>query len=507
MNDRSPRNRGPQRGPDRVRQVAYRVIRQVTAEGGYANLALNKALREARLSGRDAAFCTELVHGTLRWQGTYDAFLARSVSRPLDELDPELLDMLRLGSHQLLNMRVDSYAAVSEMVSLTRSELGQKRTGLVNAVLRKISQRSLDQWITTVAPRWEDDPLGHLAIAEAHPRWVIEAFQQALTPAKPADRAGLGEPAGSAERAVPGDRAGTEVVSGDRPDAGLGEPGAWGEQLAVGLEELLVADNEPPRVTLVARPGLSDVDELVAAGAVAARWSPYGAVLGGGGDPGRIGAVATGRAGVQDEGSQLVAIALASAKVDGDDANWLDLCAGPGGKSALLAALVKDGRLTAVEPLKHRAELVRQNLRAIPGDHKVLVGDGTKPTWPAGSFDRVLADVPCSGLGALRRRPEARWRRTPQDVEELRPLQEALLDSAITSVRPGGVVAYVTCSPHPDETRAVVDTVLAGRDDAALEDARALFPGVPDLGDGPDVQLWPHLHGTDAMYLALVRRS
>ncbi|RZT11961.1 16S rRNA (cytosine967-C5)-methyltransferase [Kribbella sp. VKM Ac-2569] len=456
MSDRNARNRAPQRRSDPVRRVAYQVIRQVTAEGGYANLALNKALRDARLGGRDAAFCTELVHGTLRWQGTYDAFLARCVSRPLPDLDPELLDVLRLGAHQLLNMRVDSYAAVDEMVTLTRSELGQKRTGLVNAVLRKISQRSLDQWISTTAPRPDEDLLGYLAIAEAHPRWVIEAFDRVLDE---------------------------------------------------GLEDLLVADNEPPRVTLVARPGLSDMDELVDAGAVPTRWSPYGAVLEGGGDPGRIGAVATGRAGVQDEGSQLVAIALASAKVDGDDASWLDLCAGPGGKSALLAALVPDGQLTAVEPLKHRAELVRQNLRAIPGNHKVLIGDGTKPTWPEGSFDRVLADVPCSGLGALRRRPEARWRRTPEDVEELRPLQEALLDSAITSVRSGGVVAYVTCSPHPDETRTVVDAVLGRRDDATLEDARALFPGVPDLGDGPDVQLWPHLHGTDAMYLALIRRS
>ena len=459
MTDRSPRNRAPQRRPDPVRRVAYQVIRQVTAEGGYANLALNKALRDQRLGGRDAAFCTELVHGTLRWQGTYDAFLARNVSRPLADLDPELLDLLRLGTHQLLRMRVDSYAAVSEMVTLTRSEIGQKRSGLVNAVLRKISQRSLDQWIASVAPRIEEDRLGYLAIAKAHPRWVIEAFVKALD---------------------------------DK-----------------GLEELLDADNEPPRVTLVARPGLSDVDELVEAGASPARWSQYAAVLQGGGDPGRIHAVATGRAGVQDEGSQLVATALATAPLDGSDTKWLDLCAGPGGKSALLAAIVqqREGQLTAIEPLKHRADLVRANLRAIPGDHKVLVGDGTKPTWPAGSFDRVLADVPCSGLGALRRRPEARWRRTPEDVVELHPLQEDLLDSAITSVRPGGVVAYVTCSPHLDETRAVVDAVLGKRDDAVLEDARALFPGVPDLGDGPDVQLWPHLHGTDAMYLALIRRS
>ncbi len=166
------------------------------------------------------------------------------------------------------------------------------------------------------------------------------------------------------------------------------------------------------------------------------------------------------------------------APLEGPDANWLDLCAGPGGKSALLAAIgsQREALLTAVEPLQHRAELVRANLRAIPGDHQVLVGDGTKPTWPEGSYDRVLADVPCSGLGALRRRPEARWRRTPEDVAELRPLQEELLDSAITSVRPGGVVAYVTCSPHPEETRAVVDAVLAN---AGRRDTRGRPGAVP----------------------------
>ncbi|GAA1522670.1 RsmB/NOP family class I SAM-dependent RNA methyltransferase [Kribbella lupini] len=489
MSDRSPRNRAPQRRPDKVRQVAYRVIRQVNGEDGYANLALNKALRDQRLGGRDAAFCTELVHGTLRWQGTYDAFLARSVSRPLADLDPELLDLLRLGAHQLLRMRVDSYAAVNEMVTLTRAEVGQSRSGLVNAVLRKISQRNLDQWIATVAPKPDEDRLGYLAIAKAHPRWVIEAFADAL---------------GARDSA-----AGTPAPERAAPDLDPGAPDHLTDSIEREVEDLLDADNEPPKVTLVARPGLSDIDELIEAGASRARWSPYAAVLQGGGDPGRIQAVATGRAGVQDEGSQLVATALATAPLDGKDARWLDLCAGPGGKSALLAAIANQGEavLTAVEPLKHRAELVRSNLRAIPGEHQVLVGDGTKPTWPSGWYDRVLADVPCTGLGALRRRPEARWRRTPEDVAELRPLQEALLASAITSVRPGGVVAYVTCSPHPGETREVVDAVLASRPDAVLEDARALFPGVPSLGDGPDVQLWPHLHGTDAMYLALIRRS
>jgi len=468
---RTPRNRAQGKRPDQVRRAAYRVVRQVNGEAGYGNLVLSRVLREERLSGRDAAFCTELVHGTLRWQGTYDAVLARCVSRPLPELDPELLDLLRLGTHQLLRMRVGAHAAVSETVTVARAELGQRRTGLVNAVLRKVSQRTLDQWVDTVAP---DDRIGRLGVAHAHPRWVVEAFA-----------------------------------------AALGDDGFE-------LEQLLAADNEPPRVTLVARPGLATADELLRppkasqddgtsadATATPGSWSPYAVVLSGGGDPGAIAAVAEGRAGVQDEGSQLVALALAAAPVEGRDEQWLDLCAGPGGKSALLAAAGNQRGvvLTAVEPQPHRAELVRANLRAIPGDHRVLVADGTEPSWPAGSFDRVLADVPCTGLGALRRRPEARWRRTPEDVTALRPLQERLLSAALDSVRPGGVVGYVTCSPHVEETRAVVDAVLAGRPDMAMLDARPLLPGVPDLGDGPDIQLWPHRHGTDAMYLSLIRRS
>lgn len=463
---RNSHDRAPRRAPDPVRRLAYRIVRQVNAEGGYANLVLGQQLRESRLAGRDAAFCTELVHGTLRWQGTYDAVLARCVKRPLAELDSELLDVLRLGTHQLLRMRVGAHAAVDETVRLTRAELGPKLTGLVNAVLRKVSQRRLDQWVRDVAPARADDPIGYLAVAYAHPRWVVEAFVAAL-----------------------------------------------GEAAETELEQLLAADNEPPRVTLVARPGLATVEELTAAvaddvKAEPGRWSPYAVVLGGG-DPGTIPAVAQGRAGVQDEGSQLVALALAAAPIEGTDSRWLDLCAGPGGKAASLAAAGADRqvRLTAVEPQPHRAALVRTSLRPSPGQHQVLIADGTVPAWRPGSFDRVLADVPCTGLGALRRRPEARWRRTPEDLAALRPLQQRLLESALTAVRPGGVVGYVTCSPHRDETRGVVSAVLDRMPGVEYVDARPLLPGVPDLGDGPDVQLWPHRHGTDAMYLAVLRRT
>jgi 16S rRNA (cytosine967-C5)-methyltransferase len=286
--------------------------------------------------------------------------------------------------------------------------------------------------------------------------------------------------------------------------------GAAGEPTAE-LDALLAADNEAPQVTLAARPGLSTVEELVAAGGTASDLSPYAVRLASG-DPGQVPAVAEGRAGVQDEGSQLVAVALVDATLTGADARWLDMCAGPGGKSALLAALAGRGsaRLLASERLPHRATLVAgATSRAGSGLLGVVAADGTRPAWREAAFDRVLVDAPCTGLGALRRRPEARWRRGADDLHGLVSLQRALLGSAVDSVRRGGLVAYVTCSPVLAETSGVVSAVLAGRDDVRLDDAAGLFARVPDCA-GPlpgTVQLWPHRHGTDAMFLALLRRG
>ena len=272
---------------------------------------------------------------------------------------------------------------------------------------------------------------------------------------------------------------------------------ALGEALgtAAELPALLAADNAAPRVMLVARPGLSTVDELVAAGGVRGTLSPYAVELAGG-DPSAVPAVAEGRAGVQDEGSQLVALALAEAELDGRDERWLDVCSGPGGKAALLAALAAQ---RGARGAGQRASSTTEPgwSRAAPGPPRsglsgVVTGDGTRPPWREGTFDRVLVDAPCSGLGALRRRPESRWRRTPQDLDVLVPLQRDLLDAAITSTRPGGVVVYATCSPVLAETTGVVEAVLAGRDDAAVESTR---------------QLWPHRDGTDAMFIATIRRA
>ncbi|MFD1660782.1 RsmB/NOP family class I SAM-dependent RNA methyltransferase [Streptomyces caeni] len=471
MSDHSRRPRKPAkpyRRPkkDPVRILAFDALRAVDERDAYANLVLPPLLRQAREKGdidaRDAALATELVYGTLRRQGTYDAVLAACVDRPLRDVDPPVLDVLSLGVHQLLGTRIPQHAAVSATVELARAVLGDGRAKFVNAVLRKVAQHDLDGWLERVAPPYDEDPEDHLAVVHSHPRWIVSALWDALG----------------------GGRA--------------------------GIEDLLEADNERPEVTLVARPGRVTTGELLREDAAEpGRWSPYAVRLTAGGEPGAVDAVRDGRAGVQDEGSQLVAVALANAPLDGPDRAWLDGCAGPGGKAALLAALAAErgAVLLASEKQPHRAGLVARALAGNPGPHQVIAADGTRPPWRTGTFDRVLMDVPCTGLGALRRRPEARWRRRPEDLDGFAPLQRALLQTALESVRVGGVVGYATCSPHLAETRAVVDDVLKRQGGAELIDARPLMPGVPALGDGPDVQLWPHLHGTDAMYLALIRRT
>ncbi len=454
------------RTSDPARRTAYDTLRAVTERDAYANLVLPGLLSERRLDTRDAALATELAYGTLRAQGTYDAILAECVDRPLAQLDPELLDLLRLGVHQLLATRIPPHAAVAATVDLARETMHEGAARMTNAVLRRVGRHDYDEWIGRIAPDPADDPEGYLALDRAHPRWVVSALWDSLAAHRGAE---------AAHREIDG---------------------------------LLAADNERPGVTLVARPGLATVEDLLDEGAEPGRFAPTAAYLPQG-DPGRLAAVRNGRAGVQDEGSQLVALALALAPPLGDGELWLDLCAGPGGKAALLAATVaaRGGRLVAVELAPHRTRLVKRALQPIPGLHKAITANALAPAWRPGLFDRVIADVPCTGLGALRRRPEARWRRNAGDVALLAVTQKRLLATALDSARPGGLVAYVTCSPHLAETRLVVQDVLRGREDARQLDARPFLPGVPDLGDGPDVQLWPHLHGTDAMYLALLQRD
>lgn len=441
-----------------ARLVARDVVLAVARDDAYANLLLPARIREAGLSPADAGFATELAYGTLRWQGQHDALIADAAGRAVDEIDAETLATLRIGSHQLSRMRVPAHAAVHETVAL----LGRRnkgRLGFANAVLRRLSEEPWEQRLARIAERLGADE--RLALESSHPAWVLRALRRTL----------------------------------DRE-------GAAGE-----LEALLEADNDPPAVQLVALPGLAEPGELD----LAPTASPLGRVAPGG-DPARVPQVASGSWRVQDAGSQLAALALTRARPVAAGERWLDLCAGPGGKAALLAAeaAVHGARLEANEVAPHRARLVRDAVRSIEPRPDVVVGDGRRygRGETAGAFDRVLLDAPCTGLGALRRRPEARWRKRPTDVPELAALQVELLEAAARAVRPGGLVAYVTCSPHLAETRAVVERASAlGLEPVPTREVVAeLSPGIALGETGDAVQLWPHRNGTDAMFIQLLRR-
>lgn len=463
--------RGPRGGrpfDDAARLTAYRALLAVHRDEAYANLVLPSLLTDAGLSGRDAAFATELTYGTLRTRGALDPIIARAAGREVGRIDPPARDALRLGAYQLLYTRVPAHAAVASTVDLVRA-VAPEAVGFSNAVMRRISEQDLETHLAAVAPSITEDPVGHLAVVHSHPEWIVRAFREAL---------------------------------GDDLDE---------------TERALIADNERPEVHLCARPGLLEQADLVeATGGTPGAFSPYAVYLPGG-SPGDLAEIRDGRAHVQDEGSQLVALALANAPLEGRDETWLDLCAGPGGKAGLLAALAaqRNAYLTAVEVNEQRAAMVSNAVRGLPVT--VLREDG-RTIGMDSYFDRAIVDAPCTGLGSLRRRPESRWRKQPSDLPPLTKLQRELLMAALSYVRVGGVVAYVTCSPHLVETRlAVQDALRRGTSFTAEQiDAHsvvsALVPNsMPGLGDDPEtqpwVQLWPHRHGTDAMFLALLRRT
>lgn len=455
-------DRAPQLNP--ARWVAYDVLRAVGESDAYANLLLPRELAKAQLSPADAGLATELTYGTLRRQGTYDAVIAEAARRPVDEIDPAVLDALRIGVHQLLATRVPAHAAVNETVRQVRQAAGKPASGFANAVLRRVSERTTEQWQARLdeLARSDDERLG---LRHAHPVWVIRALRRALAAEGRADE----------------------------------------------LDDLLAADNASPSVTMTALPGLADRP----ADAEPTHHSPIGFRLGGG-DPARIIAATEGRVRVQDEGSQLAALALTRAAPVQAGERWLDLCAAPGGKTAVLAAeaLAHGAILEANELSPVRARLVRDSVAGVPLDVPVSEEDGRERAG-RGRYDRILVDAPCTGLGALRRRPEARWRKQPADVPALSELQRELLGAAVDALAPGGIVAYVTCSPHLAETAAVVAEVLREHGDAVEElDARAVLAGLSDApidlpaqvdGSGR-AQLWPHRHNTDAMSISLLRR-
>lgn len=437
--------------PDAARLLAYDIISEVNRKDGYSNLLLPQALTASTMDERDRGFTTELVYGTLRMQGLYDYIFAQISDRKWSEVDADIVDLARMGAHQIFSMRTPMHAAVSATVDVARKQLGESKGSFVNALMRKVGAKELSEWIAPLADI--EDPVTRLAIQYSHPEWIVSAYLDLL------------------------------------------------KEISL-VEAELISNNTPAQPTLVAWPGDSTQAELVALGATATPYSGFGARFAGA--PGSLEIIRHRKAGVQDEGSQLVASIFAKASATAQ--STLDLCAGPGGKAALLSHLIdqRSGDFVANEISEPRAKLVKN----VIGKFGVIVGDGRKIAEHGQTFDAILADVPCTGIGALRRRPEVRWRRTIKDLSPLLALQMELADAAIGVLNPGGFFGYATCSPHFAETTGQVKQILKKHPELQLLDISSYVPDNLEHADRDGaLSLWGYRHQTDSMFLAIFRKG
>jgi 16S rRNA (cytosine967-C5)-methyltransferase len=436
--------------PDAARLLAFDLLTEVNRNEGYSNLLLPQALNASKLDDRDRSLVTELLYGTIRMQGKHDWVLSQISDRPWSEVDPGIVDICRLGVHQIHEMRIPDHAAVAATVEVARKRIGESKASFVNALLRSVTRKSIGDWFSPL--EMITDSVERMAIKYSHPEWIVSAYYDLLK--------------------------------------------SWDE-----VEAALKINNEAATPTLVSWPGFSTQQDLIEIGGEPTDFSPYGANWKG--NPGALDLIKARKIGVQDEGSQLVAEVFAKAA---SGSSWLDLCAGPGGKAALLSSIARQRNIkfTANEVSAARAELV---IQVVHGD-RVLVLDGRTIGSLPEKFDAILIDAPCTGLGALRRRPEVRWRRTLQDLRALTQLQRELVDSAIEALKPGGVLGYATCSPHLAETSIQIADIKKNHSEILQVSVDEYLP--PSLHnatrDGA-MSLWTHKHGTDAMYLALFRKD
>lgn len=431
------------------RLIAHQLLLRVIESDSYINLLLPSLLRREQVSDVDRGLVQELSYGALRWQLQYDRFIEEITNGK--QLSPKVRVALRLGLHQLFRMRVPAHAAINESVELVK-RIEPKAAGLANAVLRQAQRKGLDQLLLEVTQGLEIQE--KLALVHSHPIWIVHALKSAL------------ELDGRAQQ----------------------------------LEELLEANNATPVVNLAALSPAAE-SRLKDEGLSPGEASPIGYLLNG--NPERY---LASDVRVQDQGSQLVALTLM--ELAGASADVLDMCSGPGGKSAVLQSRLDSGTLTCMEPNATRAKLVADALGPSSKAQIVVApGQEAKPE----SYDAVLLDAPCSGLGSLRRKPESRWRKTPEQLGGLQRTQVELLDAAIDSLRPGGVVLYSTCSPVITETNAQISAALERHKDVELIDVGEVLVKInPELDvnrNRKTVQLWTQVHGTDSMFMAALRKK
>jgi len=421
------------------RRLAYAVLRRVS-DGAYADRAFRAEADRAALSPADRAFAQQLAYGTIQRLRTLDYVIGAVSARPLAQLDPQLLDALRLGVHQLLFMdSVPDHAAVAETVELSKRD-GGGGFRFANAVLRRAAREG-----PALLEQLTDDSPAEAGVLHSHPDWIARMWWDALGPA---------------------------------------------EALA-----LMARDNEPPETALRVNTLVATPREVVAALArrkidtFPAPDVPDGLVLGSPLDIERARLFTAGAITPQSRASMRVAHVLDPQPGE----RVLDLCAAPGTKTTHIAALMRgEGTLVAVEKDRARHEALAANCRRMHAPFVDARQADATALEPSASFDRVLLDAPCSNLGTLQNRPDARWRKTPEQVTALAALQARLLEVAAGQVRPGGVLVYSTCTISPRENEERVAALVAARPEFTLEDTQRTLP---------------HRDGTDGFFIARLARS
>lgn len=457
----SPRPRvSPSVGPrgEDPRALALEILERVEATDAHANLLLDARLRKSGLTGADRALVTELVYGVLRWRGKLDWILGQVLDRPVAALDRPVRHVLRLGAYQLRCLtRIPDFAAVDEAVRLVRRAGAGRSAGYVNAVLRSVARR---REIPTFDP--SADPVGYWESVGSHPRWLVERWMARL----------------------------------GREDAG----------------QLMTANNTVPPVTVLANTlrakteGVGSALQDVVSDVVPGRWVPGAFSIRGAGSPADLPGFAEGWLIPMDEAGALPVLALDP--LPGQ--RVLDACAGGGSKSALIAARVgAEGEVVALDRSARAMRRLEAAVRrlGLPAVRPHLA-DARRAgeEWP-GRFPRVLLDAPCTGLGTIRRRPEIRWRRQPEDLSRAAALQRELLEGVAGAVAVNGFLVYSTCSVEPEETDEVITTFLAAHPEFRLDDPRPALARAAELVDGQGyLRTWPHRHGTDGFFVARLHR-
>jgi len=452
-----PRSDRTGRRPD-PRRLAFDILQRVET-GAFADRALDETLRkQGTLDARDRGLLTELVYGVLRRRGRLDYALSRHCRQKLSKLEAPVRQILRLGAYQLLELeRIPPSAAVNTSVELAKQAGLQRAAGFVNGVLRGL-HRGLSQlaW-----PDRQRDPLAHLQHACSLPRWLARRWLE-----------------------------------------------EYGAGKAVSLAE---AQLQPAPLTLRCNTLAIGRDDLLAklqaegVTAVPCTYAREGVVLG---ERRGLDLLSPGCFQVQDEASMLVAPLLGAQPGE----RVLDCCAAPGGKTTHLAALTGNRlAITALDLHPQRVELIRVGVRRLGCEGiEARAWDMTRPPGflAPESFDRILVDAPCSGLGVLRHNPETRWRRVPESLSELAALQLSILGQASPLLKPGGVLVYSVCTPTAEETGQVVGHFLSEHPEYRCEDLRPLFPHLERLIDDQGAfRAWPAAAGLDGFYAARLRKA